>query len=660
LLVLSVNIAIAGPLFAVEYSAYEGSIEGSFIALGRIMAAHPSQRQWWPFWNGGLPFEATDLPFSHWLVAGFSLLTGLSAARAFHIVSASAYVLSAVTVFWMAWEFSRRLIPSLVGALAWSCMSVCALTVPVIGADAGSALNLRRLQVLVFYGEGPHTLVVTLLPVALVCYSRALTRPGISWKLLAGMVTGCAVLTNAFGIVMLPAWVVCWLISFPAPPWWKRPAIAAGIGLAAFLWVSPWLSPAMIRAIAASAPTVSGDYRYTTSSWITLVSTVALFVLLAWAMNRLRVQGYLRFFVLFAYVPMAVLVTRLVWGVAIVPQPERYHVEVDLALVVAIVFIGAAAAGRIAPRIRAIAAPLVFSALALQTVHSILYARALIRSENPINTGVYKIAKWLGSNRPDQRAFLSGSSRALFNVFTDNPQLSGGHDQHTVNRFLPIVEFTIYTDLNAGGHGADYSIFWLKAFGTYLVHVVGPDSGDFFKPFAHPHKFDGVLPRVWSEGDNSIYEVPARSTSLAHVIPASAVVTRTPIHGLDRTPAEAYVAALEDPAYPLAAFRWRNLSQAEVDAIVDPGQVITVLDHVRTRMGSMDRRSPTACLRGWTGPARGRARSPWSVPYYVTLHRRMGTSPDARTQFGGHGARSSCCVCGVATPPRGGANSPRL
>ena len=91
-LLLLVNLAIVAKLFGVEYSAYTGSIEGTFIAIPRIMAKYPGQWQWWPFWNGGLPFECAYLPFTHWLVAGFSLLTRLSAARSFHIVTAGIYL----------------------------------------------------------------------------------------------------------------------------------------------------------------------------------------------------------------------------------------------------------------------------------------------------------------------------------------------------------------------------------------------------------------------------------------------------------------------------------------------------------------------------------------------------------------------------------------
>src|ERR1035441_1262960 len=183
LLLVLVNLAIAAKLFGVEYSAYNGSIEGTFIAIPRIMAKYPGQWLWWPFWNAGLPFENAYLPFTHWLVAGFSLLTRLSAARSYHMVSAGIYVCSAPAVFWMALEFSRRWGASLIAALAYSCVSISALLVPAIGVDAGGALNLRRLQVLVFYGEAPHIVALALLPVAVVCFSRALTTRQVKWQL---------------------------------------------------------------------------------------------------------------------------------------------------------------------------------------------------------------------------------------------------------------------------------------------------------------------------------------------------------------------------------------------------------------------------------------------------------------------------------------------
>ena len=101
------------------------------------------------------------------------------------------------------------------------------------------------------------------------------------------------------------------------------------------------------------------------------------------------------------------------------------------------------------------------------------------------------------------------------------------------NSFIPIAAFTIFSGRNAGARDAEYSVFWLKAFGARAISVSGPNGREYYKPFANPRKFDGVLPVLWREGDDIIYEAPSRSTSLAHVIPGAAVATRTPLHGLD-------------------------------------------------------------------------------------------------------------------------------
>ena len=160
-------------------------------------------------WSGGMPFETAYLPFSHWIVAAFSLLTGLSAPRSYHMVTAGFYALGAVTVFWMALTLSRRLAASFIAGLAYSCVSVCNLLVHEIRADSQGALNLRRLQVLVFWGEGPHTVELALLPAAIVCFHHALTTRAVKWKILAGVLSAFVVLTNAFGAIALAMALLC-------------------------------------------------------------------------------------------------------------------------------------------------------------------------------------------------------------------------------------------------------------------------------------------------------------------------------------------------------------------------------------------------------------------------------------------------------------------
>ena len=139
-----------------------------------------------------------------------------------------------------------------------------------------------------------------------------------------------------------------------------------------------------------------------------------------------------------------------------------------------------------------------------------------------------------------------------------------------------VAVYTIESGQNAGASDGPISILWLKAFGCGAVTVPGPASRDPFHPIANPRKFDGLLPEVWSEGDNSVYQVPLRSASLAHVIPVSAVVARRPIDGLDVGQLRRFVTALEDPSLPLASLAWRDPSRGRIVAGVAPSQTISV------------------------------------------------------------------------------------
>jgi hypothetical protein len=60
------------------------------------------------------------------------------------------------------------------------------------------------------------------------------------------------------------------------------------------------------------------------------------------------------------------------------------------------------------------------------------------------------------------------------------------------------------------------------------------------------------------------------------VIPASAIVRRQPIHGLDIDPVRAYVAALDDASLPPATLTWANPERGRISTTVAPGQVVSL------------------------------------------------------------------------------------
>ena len=350
LLLVCVNLAIVAPLFGVEYLAHNGSIEGTFIAITRVMAEHPGAWRWWPFWAGGMPFENTYLPLTNWIAAAVTLLTGLSPARAFHVVAAGVYALGPLMLFWMASALSRKLGTSFFVALAYSCFSPAAALIPAIRSDVGGPLNLRRLQNLVFYGEAPHILALVLLPLAILCFSQALRGTRAKWRVLAGITAALIALSNFFGIVAFLITLLSWLLAFWPRPWWKALITLFSIGAVSYCWVSPWLSPAMIRATLENASTSGGDFRYTAASWLALSVVAGGYPLLWVILRRLKAAADLQFFVLLAYAPAAFVVTWHSWKVAVIPQAHRYELEFDMILTLAAVFLGGAVVNKL-PRV---------------------------------------------------------------------------------------------------------------------------------------------------------------------------------------------------------------------------------------------------------------------------------------------------------------------
>jgi hypothetical protein len=204
------------------------------------------------------------------------------------------------------------------------------------------------------------------------------------------------------------------------------------------------------------------------------------------------------------------------------------------------------------------------------------FARRLIRPAEITSSIQFKQARWIQDHLPGQRVMVSGDTEFWFNLFANNPQLSAGHEPSAPNWMQRVAVYMLYSGANAAAQDGPLCVLWLKAFGCSAITVPGPKSKEAYHPFRNPKKFDGLLPVLWHEEDDTIFGVPSRSPSLAHVIPASAVVSRAPIHGLDIEPLRPYVAAIEDAALPLASLEWDTPEHGRISTQMLPGQAISV------------------------------------------------------------------------------------
>lgn len=568
----ALNVFLCFPLFRVEYLDDLQSTDGWWMALARFLTEHWPRVRWVPLQDGGMPLESAYLPLIQTVTALASVVAHVSPALAFHFLTALAYSLAPVGLFFFVSSLAGRTTAAFSAALIWSLFSPSVL-LPKILEDTGTPWALRRLRDIVFFGEAPHNVAFALVPLALLLLARFLKEPG-SRRFAAAVLALAAVMTtNAFGIVLVGVSAVLLAASADRVQWREFLWVGAMVA-AAYLLICRALPPSLIQLMTANSQTSGGDFRFTWTSALLAAAYALALGAVWWGTRRLR-GPMLRFSILlmagFGGIPLLG-----VWGLSFLPQPFRYHAEMEIGICLVAGFAVEAIAQRLHGKAMAAAAAVCAAFLIWVGAKDYAYARRLIRPMDITRSAPYREARWITDRFPGQRVMASGESSLWFNVFSDNPQLSGGHEPSAPNWMQLVAVYTIYTGQNAGARDGEISVFWLKAFGCAAITVPRLDSPAFFHPIRNPAKFDGLLPLVWREGADSIYQVPLRSASLAHVIPRSAMVSRRPVHGLDIEPARAYVDALDDPRLPAASLEWVNPERGRIVADIADGQAVAV------------------------------------------------------------------------------------
>ncbi len=574
LVLFATNAWICRELFRIEYLRYLDSIEGAYIGLARWILEHPFDWSWFPLWYNGIPFQDSYPPLLHFLVALTAGLSGASPALSYHAVTAVLYCLGPVTLFWFACRLSGERWVSFYAALFYSVVSPAALLVSEIAADMGTAFGARRLHALVRYGEGPHIAAMTLLPVALVALDWALSKRRPVPVYTAVITLAAVVLTNWLGAFALAAAVLAYLLARWDDTWFRTALWAAGIGVLAYAMASPWIPPSTIATIRRNAQFTVGSYPLGIVQFA-CISGLALMILGVWILMRRAGAGRLLQFSVLFFLPMGSLVLVWYWfGIYVMPQPSRYHLEMEMAI--ALLFAAAARPiGRLIPRgARTGLVVVCFFLLLYPFERSAGFAHQLIRPVEIGSTVQYQVAHWLNFHRPGRRVFVTGTTRFWLNAFADNPQFGGGFDQGIRNPEIPPVNYGItFNEKN----DAERAAMWLRAYAVDAVAVSGAGGRDPIKDFKHPDKFAGLLPELWRDGEDVIYEVPRRSSSLARVVRATDIVSGPLDHPyLDTRALEHFDHALADVNLPTADFGWVRPGEAVISAYLNSNQLLSI------------------------------------------------------------------------------------
>ena len=573
---LALNCAIAWPLFHVEYLSQTGSVEAVFIAYARFARDHWPDLGWCPFWFAGLPFQNAYVPALHLTVAAFSYLAHCSAASAFHRVAACLYCLGPVTLFWMACRLTRSAGWSFCAALVYSLLSPSAFLVPAIHADLGSLFWGQRLHAMITYGDDPHVVSLTLLPLAILAIDWALAKRRPIFCVAAALALAAVPLTNWPGAIVLAYAAIAYALSLPSPGRWKSWARMIGMAVLAYAMAVPWMPPSTILTTEAAVASQDAANRFGLHHLLYFAAVAAL----AWILLRVsgNSPGYLRFFLLF-FVFMAAITLSWYWlGITLLAQPNRFHLAMEMGLALSFVFGVRVMVVRHA-RLRGAVTGLFVIACVFQVVQYVSYARRLIHGIDITRTSEYKTAIWFDRHMHDSRVMVPGSTTFWLNVFTDTPQLEGCCLQSVRTPTVPIAIYGIDTDLTAEHRAFENSLLWLKALGVRAVAVSGPRSTEVYKPFYHPGKFAGRLRELWRDQDDVIYEIPWRYYSLAHAIEPRDLPARAPANGVDSEPLVPYVAAIDRPDAPDLSVRWPDDATVVIRGELKQDQIVSVQEN---------------------------------------------------------------------------------
>src|SRR5690348_5253498 len=209
----AINAYVAKNLFWVDFTTRMESIEGSYISISRWAIDHWQDRAWFPLWFGGMPFVRVYQPGLHLTVAETAGLLGWSPEHAYHVLTALAYSLGPVALFWLCYRATSRRGFAFLAGVIYSLFSVILIIAPVVRYDTGGPLLARRYEVLVHYGEGPHTTALALIPLVIWVLDRAVSTRRWIFVFAAPSAVAAVVLTNWPGTVGLTMAVAAYALA---------------------------------------------------------------------------------------------------------------------------------------------------------------------------------------------------------------------------------------------------------------------------------------------------------------------------------------------------------------------------------------------------------------------------------------------------------------
>jgi hypothetical protein len=432
----------------------------------------------------------------------------------YRIVTAVFACLAPAVLCGFVFFFTRSLLWALVAGIAYTVFSPLYGLLHVVETDRGAVDLPWRLQVLLKYGEGPHTVGMTLVPLALMAVWAAGMGRRYRQIFLAAAMLALVALTHWIAALALAFCCVMMLLTVAGrgglPGFRMKRVFLAG--LLACLFACFWLTPSFIHTIAFNWPVDSYNYHLQHQQSRLLIGLAVGLLAVRLAFQRFPRQLYLCFLTLCAFGFGYIVIFYDAYRLDTIPESRRYMLEFAVFLLLALVECFRLALGnRKDPVMRycAIGSGVILLLAGLGQMHTRFVERwTNWRTVPKEQTVEYRLAKWLADQRPVGRVLASGGLRYRLNTWFDLQQVGGTFETGLRNRTVLDYEYRIRAGLNS----APETLRMLQALGVEYVAVHGPGSEEYYRDIKNPSRFDGFLERVYTGEHDFIYRVPLQQT----------------------------------------------------------------------------------------------------------------------------------------------------
>jgi hypothetical protein len=516
ILLLALNLYLYGPLFSPQQRPYKGSIAAGYAGITRFIAEHPDPWGWNPQQYAGQPTQFTYPPLLPYTASALHWLTGMEPFRAYRSIVALFACLGPITLAFAFYYFTRNLILSLLLGLGYSVCSPVYGLFERIDADRGLYYLPWRILVLMKYGEGPHVVGLTLLPLILVSLRWGLARTGWPSLFLMTIALATAPLTNWLCALALTLCVFTMLLSGVQNVPRLFGAGALGYALSSF-----WLTPEYVKTTLFNWPKDAYGYQVEQNHWpfyggllLTLAST-------AWLFRRYNASWPLRFLTLASLTFLWISGGFYLYGIDTLPESRRYILEFELFFFLAL-FAWAWTALNTSEAIDKVCVG-IFT-VALLAYGSGQVQKSLTRGWSDWGivdreqTLEFQLARWLADQHPQGRVFVSGGLRFRLNAWFPLHQVSGTFESGLRNRIAADYFYQVRTDANSkSGEEAVEALRELTTIGAEYAVVHDAASEEYYRDIKTPAKFQALGPVVFAPTPNDrVHKLPFRS--LAHLV----------------------------------------------------------------------------------------------------------------------------------------------